>query len=880
MATHFALNSAFVSARDRLLQLVDRAGAVPGLIRVTFWALLVVVAAGTLLENGAWTREESFSGPFRPAAQSSGLYAVNIGVDIPFWLGMRLVHADPARRSAMTNPRLLFDGREFALPQTPQLKIARGAAFWLGTRQRELSFTLPDGVSNDSRLLLSVAYFVRFHSTLYDVARWGFGLVLLLRLVLARRSIGRIITQLGEGDRARTGIFYRLAPYLLAFFPIVSVFVIAACSGYAATIVYGIYAGHALPTATAFYLGPSDLLAGIEPYFPPAILIFAAMATGFAWAASLRILPVVSYQRMERHLARMWTWCGLPVILCLFLFSLSAGGWSGHVRPQDQNYQSLAGLIPHSDSSAFFTDVYRQAFWGEWDMLGSRRPLGEAFRVLTVFAAGYSYPGTLIVQVGLIGGVLFLAACVIARGYGIWAAIAFVGFIYITTRSFLYTPQSEPLALIWTLFSIIFLTEAFRLNSLSHALIALAGLTFALAIRIGSLLTIPCLMLWIVISFAKGPRARLGTFALTGSVVVGVVVLNGLIGRLYAAPNIDTGANFAWTACGLSLGTDWTGCRDAYEPQLRLLPHERAQAMFLFAKTWENVLASPLVLLSALGNNFWDYFKNVPRFLFEGYSPGYRVSTEFARIAIFALFACLFAVHRPRSSRTERLFWILLFLSVFLSAAIVLGGDGWRVLQVTHVLIAWFFAAGFTAPAVTIANTMQSWRWQTGVTIIATMTALFIVIPALSHALGREFAVRWTAVSGPDEHIVLGGRHITGFLVIPDHEASPLLVPALHFSRFVELIQSSHWEADFGPVLNDALPTPPFAFIMGAGPNGPFAGKIYIAPAAVLGSPHICVWKFTVRSRLSEAYASQIFFDVTAADELRRAGHNGHLCPL
>jgi hypothetical protein len=35
-----------------------------------------------------------------------------------------------------------------------------------------------------------------------------------------------------------------------------------------------------------------------------------------------------------------------------------------------------------------------------------------------------------------------------------------------------------------------------------------------------------------------------------------------------------------------------------------------------------------------------------------------------------------------------------------------------------------------------------------------------------------------------------------------------------------------------------------------------------------------------VRSRLSEAYASQIFFDVTAADELPRAGHNGHLCPL
>ena len=37
----------------------------------------------------------------------------------------------------------------------------------------KLSFALPDGVSNDSRLLLSVSYVVRFHSTFYDVARWG-----------------------------------------------------------------------------------------------------------------------------------------------------------------------------------------------------------------------------------------------------------------------------------------------------------------------------------------------------------------------------------------------------------------------------------------------------------------------------------------------------------------------------------------------------------------------------------------------------------------------------------------------------------------------------------------------------------------------------------
>ena len=288
MTIHFARNSALVSARDGLLHLVDRAGTFPHVVRVTFWALLTVVTAGALLDHGAWTREESFRGPFRPWDRSPSLYAVNIGAGIPFWLGLRLIQPVAAPRS-VGPPRLLLDGGEIPLPETPRPEIAQGAAVWLGARPRELSFALPGSVSNNSRLLLSVTYVVRFHSTFYDVARWGFGLILLLRLVLARRSIGRILS---PADGATTGPLYRYAPYLLALLPIASVVVIAACACYATTIVYGIYAGHALPTATVFHLASSDVLAAIEPYFPPAILIFAATGTGFAWAATLRIVPL------------------------------------------------------------------------------------------------------------------------------------------------------------------------------------------------------------------------------------------------------------------------------------------------------------------------------------------------------------------------------------------------------------------------------------------------------------------------------------------------------------------------------------------------------------------------------------------------------------
>ena len=140
MAVHLALNSALLPARDRLLYVVDRAGTFPRLIRVIFWALLAVVTAGALLDHGAWTREESFQGPFRPSEQSPSLYAVNIGAGIPFWLGLRLIQNVPGHRTALMGPRLLLDGRDIALPQTPQPEIAQGVARWFGARKRELLF--------------------------------------------------------------------------------------------------------------------------------------------------------------------------------------------------------------------------------------------------------------------------------------------------------------------------------------------------------------------------------------------------------------------------------------------------------------------------------------------------------------------------------------------------------------------------------------------------------------------------------------------------------------------------------------------------------------------------------------------------------------------
>src|SRR6476619_7709877 len=103
------LNAKLVRSRSRLLAVVDRAGQFPRLIHGTFWAFMLVAIGGMLLDHGVWTRSETVSGPFQPKAESSDLYAVDIGVGVPFWLGLRLVNTDTADRGAWLGPRLLVD---------------------------------------------------------------------------------------------------------------------------------------------------------------------------------------------------------------------------------------------------------------------------------------------------------------------------------------------------------------------------------------------------------------------------------------------------------------------------------------------------------------------------------------------------------------------------------------------------------------------------------------------------------------------------------------------------------------------------------------------------------------------------------------------------
>ena len=660
----------------------------------TATAVLAIAYAGIyILDNGNWTRSEVFHGPFQNNPADSSELRLSLGADIPY---LKIPSPPFGRKPTLgvsKSIQLWVDGVRYDPAPGTAPTIDQGKLWGITGIDRHLRFTLPAGVANSSSTILRVSYPIKAQTTPYDFIKLAFWCFLLLSIGISYRvntrawrdtSVRLVIASINS---LQAGLWFVAGLFLVP------------CSLYFASIVYGIIADDSLPTATIFRLVPGNRLETIEPYMPIFLLLVAVTGTLLVWGAKFSGVVAVRVHETERQLSRLLGWCGLPAIFAFFLFSLSAGGWSHHVRLNDAyNYMSIAGLVPHSDAYSYYSDAFRLAMLGRWAVETSR-PLALAFRQLTVMAGGYSYVGTLLVQAGLLSLSLFLAACGMTRWYGLWAGIGFVGLIYILVRPFLVTTLTEPLGLILVLLSVTFLLDAIQLRSLPNALLAVAGITAALFVRMGDMFLAPVLVVWVGFATAGKSARRLRNAGAAAAIVLAVVVLNILIAMIYARPGSTIGGNFAWVACGLSIGGDWSACNHIDLSGIHDISNTRAVEIFVLKLAWQNILADPLLLLRTLAHNIQSYFHGLPIFVIEGYGRNIPIGlsdNQASLLLIGLLVSALYVVYRRRSL-SEMSFWLLLFVSVVASASIVMSAAGWRALFVTHALVCCFLAFGLSS---------------------------------------------------------------------------------------------------------------------------------------------------------------------------------------
>src|SRR5262249_22010413 len=333
--------------------------------------------------------------------------------------------------------------------------------------------------------------------------------------------------------------------------------------------------------------------------------------------------------------------------------------------------------------------------------------------------------------------------------------------------------------------------------------------------RMGSLLAIPLLVLWMTFAFAATRSRRFLIFAASCGAVLLVATFNALLGWLYGSAQTTSGANFALTLCGLSLGTDWAGCSSTYANELAQLADERARVWFLIAQTWDNVLHRPGPFAWRLFENVGKFILSQPRYFVTGYGPMSWWTQAAAGLAMLATLPGLLSTFRHRATASERWFWLALFLGVLLSAAVIYADDGWRAMHVTHAFAACLLALAFAAPGVVSVPRSPRWRpqWKAGVAALGVMAVLLLLAPFLSRAqLGREIAAHPPfGRAGPSEDIVLGGRAVTGFLVVAGDR--PASIPALHVAEFARLVEGTGIEREMGPFLVGVAERAPFAFV-------------------------------------------------------------------
>jgi hypothetical protein len=189
---------------------------------------------------------------------------------------------------------------------------------------------------------------------------------------------------------------------------------------------------------------------------------------------------------------------------------------------------------------------------------------------------------------------------------------------------------------------------------------------------------------------------------------------------------------------------------------------------------------------------------------------------------------------------------------------------------VTDAFIAWFLALGFTAPGlVTLRNnSFPRWRWQTGAATLVAIAAIFLFVPALSHMLAEREIASHGPVGRPteNEHILAGGKRITGFLVAADEADSNTSVPTLPWSKFVEVIEMIRLQNEFGPFLNDLVGKTPFAFVTGVRLDARWQQLLYIAPLELIEQRDAWAWKLTLLPRQSNE--SPIFRRVLTAERM------------
>jgi hypothetical protein len=354
-----------------------------------------------------------------------------------------------------------------------------------------------------------------------------------------------------------------------------------------------------------------------------------------------------------------------------------------------------------------------------------------------------------------------------------------------------------------------------------------------------------------------------------------VLGLNSLLLKDYGASNTSTGQNFAYTLCGLTIGTNWAGCpKELAEKGAPLSSNENDAARQLYAMAIDNFRSRPDTFFMRLADGAKEFLTQLPELVWKGYFLTLQDPSPILRMLMIpiSLIGLLYILVR-RAKPVELSLWALFWGSILLSASVVFFDDGARVLAASHPLIALFFAMGISSPASMPPNEIGPSRRisRYGWASLLLAAVLFISVPWVAHRFSPITAKGGDGLlQVPGEALVFGGRRMSGFLVVDD--GSPLRddLPTIHLADFEAIIQQSYVESYQG-LLHPVMPPLPFGFIIAPRIEKDASSvSQFIVPADVVVRRDVPAWRFVIEPwnpKVMGDYSR--WFYVTAAEPFK-----------
>ena len=803
------------------------------LARLIFWPLFMLTLAAVALELGAWYTEFKIAGPFAAETnppRASLLVKIPPDETVPWWAQPLL--GDDSTNAFQSFLEVRVNDREMGPPHTLHETIRERKNAGFSHWGNWLIFSLPPGVTNGPETIVTLRYSVRPPIWV----TWG--------LCFASALLGWSVFI--RTFAARYGGFILKGPYLVA-----TAFCWAGLAASAIFIGCSFYAwatGWALPTTALIrWSAIGQWAADNEPYLAYLILTLAGVGTATTWFSAPSADHQLSVKSNEQSLRRVLLNCGFPIVACAFIFCVSVM-WAGIVRPGDPNRINIGGLVPFSDSANYLTASYDQVKDSVWNTQALRRPLAAAFRSVLLVFGNFSLPVMLTLQACMVAAAISFATYAIMIWRGVWAGLAFFALTYIYDRFFVPTTNTEPLGMFWALLAIPFFIKAFRDRSVKAALLAFALTSVALVTRMGSMFTLPALLLWLVWQFGHTMAAKLRIFAVAICVMLGVFGFNSLLQKAYGTGSNPSTGNFAYVFCGLTMGTNFAGCMQKLESEGKLEPNEDARASQLYAMAWENLRADPQIFFDRLVLSAKTFVIELPGLIWTGYGPLEEPDWRFrAALTAISLIGLLYAARRMNA--VELTFWALVWASILASSCFIYFDDGARALAASHPMMALFFAIGMSSPALAAATSpRRPLPYRYGWAGVVAAAALFMCVPWMAHRFSSIHTLVDAAPSYKEgEAFVFGGRRMTGFLVVEDGMPLRSDAPSIHLAQFETIIRESNVEF-YQDLIHPVLPPLPFGFV--------FAPRVekdasslyqYIVPAEVVERRDVAAWHFDLK---------------------------------